>query len=83
MTTENKTSQTTETAIAVEPVLATVLRPQMADEALELIEQGKEIEMENQYVFAFMRCAENNRRKNLKFRCSINKYNQGWTAISK
>ena len=55
----------------------------MADEALELIEQGKEIEMENQYVFAFMRCAENNRRKNLKFRCFINKYNQGWTAISK
>ncbi len=73
----------TETAIGYEPMLAIVLRPQMADEALELIEQGKEIEMENQYVFAFMRCAENNRRKNLKFRCFINKYNQGWTAISK
>ncbi len=69
--------------IADDRVLATVLRPQMANEALELIEQGKEIEMENQYVFAFMRCAENNRRKNLKFRCSVNKYNQGWTAISK
>lgn len=69
--------------IADDRVLAIVLRPQMADEALELIEQGNEIEMENQYVFAFMRCAENHRRKNLKFRCSINKYNQGWTAISK
>jgi len=83
MNKEQKTSQTTEPAITVDTVLATVLRPKMADEALELIEQGKEIEMENQYVFAFMRCAENNRRKNLKFRCFINKYNQGWTAISK
>ena len=45
---EDKTSQIIEPAIAVEPVLATVLRPQMASEALELIEQGKEIEMENQ-----------------------------------
>ena len=64
-------------------VLATVLRPQMASEALELINQGKEIEMENQYVFAFMRCAENHKMRNIKFRCSINKYNQGWTVISK
>jgi hypothetical protein len=69
--------------IADDRVLATVLRPQMADEALELIEQGKEIEMENQYVFAFMRCAENNRRKNLNFKCRVNKYNKGWTAIQK
>lgn len=83
MNKDYKPLQTTDPAIAVQPVLATVFRHKMADEALELIEQGKEIEMENQYVFAFMRCAENNRRKNLKFCCSINKYNQGWTAISK
>lgn len=61
----------------------TVKRPEMASEALELIENGEEIEMETQYVFAFMRCCENNRRKNLKFGCFINKYNQGWTAIKK
>jgi hypothetical protein len=86
MYTENKepeTTQNTEPAIEVEPVLATVLRPQMASEALELIEKGKEIEMENQYIFAFMRCAENHKMRNLKFKCAINKYNMGWTAISK
>ena len=38
MTTECKTTITDKPAIAVEHMLATVLRPQMADEALELIE---------------------------------------------
>ena len=46
---KTETSQTTESAIAYEPMLATVLRPKMADEALDLIEKGKEIEMENKY----------------------------------
>ena len=59
------------------------LRPEIASEALDLIEQGKEIEMQNQFVFAFMRCSENFKMQNLKYNCSINKYNQGWTVISK
>lgn len=64
-------------------VLASVLRPQMASEALELIEQGREIEMETKYVFAFLRTVENHKMRNVKLNCSINKYNQGWTAIKK
>lgn len=64
-------------------VLADVLRPQMASEALELIEQGKEIEMGTKYVFAFLRAVENHKMRNVKLNCLINKYNQGWTAIKK
>lgn len=60
-----------------------VKRPYMASDALDLIEASEEIEIETKYVFAFMRCCENNRRKNLNFTCSINKYNQGYTAIKK
>ena len=43
MKTENETSQITEPAIAVESVLDTVLLPHMVNEALELIEQSKQI----------------------------------------
>lgn len=78
-----KISNTETPSMDDQRMLSTVLRPQMASEALDLIEQGKEIEMENQYVFAFMRCVENHKMRNLKFKCSINKHNQGWTAISK
>lgn len=58
-----------------------IKRPDIASDALTLLESGEEIEMETQYVFAFMKTCENHKMKSIKFKTEINKYNLGFTAI--
>jgi hypothetical protein len=61
-------------------VLPAVLRPKMGSEALQLLKDGKDIEVENEYVFDLMRYAERKER-NISFKCRVNMLNQGWTVI--
>ena len=67
--------------ITYDSVLATVPRPQMASDALNMLKEKKEIEIETPYVFAFLRAIENHPEGRIKINCNINKYNQGYTAL--
>jgi len=80
MNKENKTPNNSK-PMAYDALLATVPRPQMANEALAMLKEKKEIEIETPYVFAFLRAIENHEQGRIKINCSINKYNQGYTAL--
>lgn len=57
-----------------------VVRPAMASEALQLLKEGKEIEIHNETVFELMRYFEKAER-NLKLRFQFNRDNDGWTIV--
>lgn len=57
-------------------------RPKMANEAIELIQDGQEIEMQNNHVFTFMRYVEA-AFQNIKLSISANKLNKGYSVIKK
>ena len=60
--------------------LLPVVRPAMASEALQLLKEGKEIEIHNETVFELMRYFEKAER-NLKLRFRFNRDNEGWTIV--
>ncbi len=76
---EQKTNQSTNQGHEANTMLPAV-RPQMASEAVMILKQGKEIEMETGKVFDFMRYCEKAER-NFSFSVQVNKYNDGYTAI--
>ena len=55
-------------------------RPKMANEALELLEDGIQIEVKNNKVFGLLRYIEKV-RKNFSCTCHINEFTEGWTVI--
>lgn len=57
-------------------------RPKKKSKALKLINKGKEIEIENQFVYDFLNYIDYQKPTPFKIICSENKYNEGWTAIS-
>ena len=60
--------------------LLPAVRPAMASEALQLLKEGKEIEIHNETVFELMRYFEKAER-NLKLRFRFNRDNEGWTIV--
>ena len=60
--------------------LLPAVRPAMASEALQLLKEGKEIEIHNETVFELMRYFEKAER-NLKLRFQFNRDNEGWTIV--
>ena len=61
--------------------LLPAVRPAMASEALQLLKEGKEIEIHNETVFELMRYFEKAER-NLKLRFRFNRDNEGWAVVS-
>ena len=60
--------------------LLPAVRPAMASEALQLLKEGKEIDIHNETVFELMRYFKKAER-NLKLRFRFNRDNEGWTVV--
>lgn len=54
----------------------------MANEAIELLENNIQIEIENEKVFDFLRYVEKV-KNNFRINCKVNELNQGWTLLNK
>ena len=61
-------------------LLPAVQRPKMANEALELLEDGIQIEVKNDKVFDLLRYFEKAKR-NFRCTCHVNEFTEGWTVI--
>lgn len=61
-------------------LLPAVQRPKMASEALQLLKEGIQVEMQTGKVFDFMRYVEKAER-NFSFRCYVNKFTEGYTVL--
>lgn len=61
-------------------LLPAVQRPKMANEALELLEDGIQIEVKNDKVFDLLRYFEKAKR-NFRCNCHVNEFTEGWTVI--
>lgn len=57
-------------------------RPQTANEALELLEYGEEIEVRTDKLFDLLRYFEK-AKNNLKCNCRVNHFNVGWVVLRK
>lgn len=62
-------------------LLPAVQRPKMANEALELLEDGIQIEVKNDKVFDLLRYFEKAKR-NFRCTCHVNEFTEGWTVIN-
>lgn len=61
-------------------LLPAVQRPKIASEALKLLKEGIQVEMETGKVFDFMRYVEKAER-NFSFRCYVNEFTEGYTVL--
>jgi hypothetical protein len=77
---ENKTLTNHENGNDANRLLPAVQRPRRASEALKLLKEGVQVEMETGKVFDFMRYVEKAER-NFSFRCYVNEFTEGYTVL--
>lgn len=67
---------------AAKPLVSCLSRPQKGSEALQMLKDGKDIEMPNNSVFPFLRWLES-QIGNIQLDCGINRLNQGFTVLAR
>ena len=77
---ENNNSTKPENGNDANRLLPAVQRPKIASEALKLLKEGIQVEMETGKVFDFMRYVEKAER-NFSFRCYVNEFTEGYTVL--
>ena len=77
---EKKLENTKQPQHDATPVLLAVKRPKMTNEALELLEDGIQIEVKNDKVFDLLIYFEKAKR-NFRCTCHVNQFTEGWTVI--